>query len=993
MPTNLHKFMIAKPCLVCLLCMFYLVPRLFAQYDFRSWTTDNGLPQNLIRGVYQTPDGYLWIATLDGLARFDGVRFTTFSTGNTPGLLSNRLGMIGTPKGDLWINTENGDLMRYRGGRFETLGDRQGVARQLIRGLVGSSDGKVWILQQNVVLQWSDEEEKFTNITPKDMQLRFDALRWDRAGFWGQDKGTLYCFRNGVFASHKLPPGLARRPLWRVASDPEGNIWFETEDRLQYRISGDNPPVLMAGRDKSSTVSFRDPLGNSWTMQVDSRLDRWLEYSGAGAKKTIPLAVMYVDRQRNLWVGTEGRGLFQLQKRLIESYSTAQGLADKNVFPIFQDRSGVVWAGAWNTGLSRFQDGRFTNFTVADGLPSELVTALFEDRKGRLWIGTHGGLAIYQNGRFHPATTPTLPEHTLVQSILEDRNGTLWFGTWSGLVSYKDGTTRVYKKEDGLATDDIHVIIEDHSGDLWIGGYGGLTRFHNGEFTHWTTRDGLPADNIRALYEDSDGVIWIGTYDGGLGRYKDGRFTGYTTREGLFNNGVFQILEDRRGSFWISCNRGIYRVRKQELNEVAAGHRRFISSVPYGKADGLLNEECNGGLWPAGVKTREGELWFPTQEGIAVIAPDRLVEDPQPPPVIVETFLVDNFSAGREGPITVAPNKENIEIQYTTPSFIRPTQVQFRYMLEGLDRDWVEAGPRRTAYYSHVPPGHYKFRVVAANSDGVWSAEGEPLRITVLAPFYRTGWFQVLMALAAALMIVSAWRYRVAQLERAQVLHQAFSQQLIASQENERKRIAAELHDSIGQRLVVIKNLALFVLRPQRASGNGSETQTIQEISEEAALAIEETRQISYNLRPFQLDRLGLKKAIEAMIRSVSTASEIKFTSEIDDVDAVFAEELRINFYRIVQESLGNIMKHAQATKVNVTVIKTDQALILTITDNGRGFTPGETASPQPGKGGFGLTGMRERARLLGGQFKIQSAPSRGTTMSVEIPLKEPIHG
>lgn len=979
--------MSAKACLLCLLCLVLQGQCMLAQYEFRAWTTDDGLPQNIVRDVYQTPDGYLWIATLDGLARFDGVRFNVFNTTNTPGLISNRLGLVGVPNGDLWIPTEGGDLMRYGHGRFATLGDAQGVRRQDVRGLSAGADGRTWILQDGEVFEWREQDNKFVNITPPNLKVRFEALRWDRAGFWGRSGDSLYFFRNGKFTSHPLSRSLAQHALWRVAAAPNGDIWIETVDREQFRMTDDQPPVQTAARGQSSTVAFASPLVSQWQVRIDAQLDRTLLLDIDGAPKSLPFSGIYSDRSGNLWIRTEGQGLYQVQRKSVHVYSRRDGLAANNIFPVYQDHTGAIWLGAWNSGLSRFANGKFTNFTPADGLPSELVTALFEDREGRLWIGTHGGLAVYEKGRFRTALTDVLPQHEPVQSILQDHEGKLWLGTRAGLFSIGNGRTLRYTEQDGLAANDTHVILESRSGDLWIGGYGGLTRIHQGALTRITHENGLPSDNIRALYEDSDGVLWIGTYDGGLARYERGSLTHYSTRDGLFNDGVFEILEDGHGNFWMSSNRGIYRVRKAELNEFAHGARKYISSVPYGRADGLLNEECNGGLWPAGVRTRSGELWFPTQAGVAIIQPDSIVTDPKPPPVLLESVLLDDDAAGLDAPIRVEPTRERIEIRYTSPSLSRPAQVRFRYMLDGLDRDWVDAGSRRIAYYSHVPPGHYKFRVIAANSDGVWSEERAPLAITVLAPFYRTWWFTWLILLSAAALVAVAWRYRVAQLQRAQAMQQAFSQELIASQESERKRIAAELHDSIGQRLVVIKNLALFILNPRQSSSAENDKQTITEIAGEVTLAIEETRQISYNLRPFQLDRLGLKKAIEAMARSVATASGLKITTTIDDIDKVFPEDLRINFYRIVQEALGNIMKHANASEVEIAAAKREDAVLLTVSDNGSGFTPSE-APPQPGKGGFGLTGMAERARLLGGQFNIQSVQDRGTIMTVNIPRK-----
>jgi signal transduction histidine kinase len=353
---------------------------------------------------------------------------------------------------------------------------------------------------------------------------------------------------------------------------------------------------------------------------------------------------------------------------------------------------------------------------------------------------------------------------------------------------------------------------------------------------------------------------------------------------------------------------------------------------------------------------------------------------------MIQSSTIDNVVTPVSAPLRIPPGRPNLEISYTAPNFVNATQTHFKYKLDGLDTDWVDAGSRRTAYYSHLPPGDYVFHVIAGNSDGVWNRQGKTLAVTVLAPFYETRWFELLLLLALGGVVAMAWRLRVSQLEQAQAVQQAFSRQLIASQEAERKRIAAEMHDSLGQHLVVIKNLALLLLRSKKnLPADDAEAQTIAEISDEASSAIEETRGISYNLRPFQLDRLGLTKAIAAMIRTTGAASGIAFTTELDNIDDFFPEDLRINFYRIVQESLGNIMKHAQASVVNVRAKRTAESLTLTIEDNGRGFNPAERSAHASGTG-FGLTGMGERASLLGGELKIRSTPDRGTIVIVEIP-------
>jgi signal transduction histidine kinase/ligand-binding sensor domain-containing protein len=974
-----------------LLAVFSLQLFARAQYGFDHWTVQDGLPQDIIRGISQTPEGYLWIATLDGLVRFDGVRFTIFEKSNTPGLVSNRFReMYPGRDGDLWLTNEIGGVTRYHDGLFFNYGIERGIPNDVVNALTVNEAGDAWVLSGNRILQWNQARGRFIDITPQQTKVTYDLLRWDITGFWGRDGAKIHCFVHGRFVDYPLPPWLDHDAVWGAAVDQGGALWLETFAGKQTRIDTDGTGHAIKDSDHPR-MSFADTHGRSWEMRVGDHLSRNLDFTSSGRNVTIPVTRSYEDRQGNLWFGTEGDGLYHLQRQSIHVFSKEQGLADRDDYAIYQDSAGAVWIGAWHVGLSRFADGKFVNYSRADGLPGRNVTAILEDRDHRLWVGSYGGLSVFDQGRFHKPAEPSLADGMVVQAMFQDKEGALWLGTnGGGLARYKDGVTKLFSVKDGLASEDVRVIIEDRSGDLWAGGFGGLTRLHHGQFTRWRERDGLPSNSIWSLYEDADRVLWIGTYEGGLARFKDGKFTRYTVEDGLFNNGVFQILEDQHSNLWISCNRGIYRVSKRELNEFAGGARNTITSVAYGKIDGMLSVECNGGIWPAGTKTRDGKLWFPTLDGVAVIDPESIAYDSQPPPVIIESALLDRVPMPVTAPLRIHPGQENLEIQYTAPTFIKPVQSNFKYKLEGLESQWVDAGSRRTAYFSHLPPGKYTFRVIAGNSDGIWNLNGQAMAITVLAPFYETWWFAALVFMAAAAATTVAWNYRVAQLKRARAAQQAFSRQLIASQENERKRIAAELHDSLGQRLVVINNLALFALRSRgKNSPDGGGVQTVdptavEEISSETKLAIQETREISYNLRPFQLDRLGLSKALEAMIRTVSKSAGIQISADVDDIDDLFPEELRINFYRIVQEGLNNIVKHAEATEVTVRIQRTHERTVLTIQDNGRGFASGGRPT-QSGQSGFGMTGMAERANLLGGELQVQSAPGRGTVMTVVI--------
>ena len=554
-----------------------------------------------------------------------------------------------------------------------------------------------------------------------------------------------------------------------------------------------------------------------------------------------------------------------------------------------------------------------------------------------------------------------------------------------GLVRYQNGVATTFTTKDGLASDDVKTIIEEPDGRIWVGSFGGITVWRNGVFKSWTERDGLPGGVVRSLYRDHDGVLWIGTYDGGLGRYKDGRFSRFTTREGLYDDGVFQILEDRRGYFWMSGNRGIQRVSKRELDAVADGAAERVTSLSLGKGDGLLNAECNGGTWPSGATGADGTLWFPTQNGVAVIDPETFATPPHPVPPRIEAVLIDRAPVPAGAAVSMMPGQEALEIHYTGLSLVNSERIRFRYRLTGLDRDWVDAGTRRTAYYSHVPPGEYTFSVSAAGSDGVWTDHVASLPVSVVPPFWRTPWFLMLAVVSCLGAGGLAYHRRVAALERARAGQEQFARQLIESQEHERRRIAAELHDSLGQHLIVIKNRALL----GSMKSVDSQKKQFDEISASATLSIDEVKQIAYDLRPYHLDKLGLGTSIEALAERIGAASDIAFTVTVPSMSGVVAKDQEISVYRIVQESLNNIVKHSGATCASIDIAHEGATLVITIADNGKGFDAKAARTPTIGSG-FGLAGVAERVGMLGGRHSIVSAPGQGTTVTIVLPIAGP---
>ncbi len=527
-----------------------------------------------------------------------------------------------------------------------------------------------------------------------------------------------------------------------------------------------------------------------------------------------------------------------------------------------------------------------------------------------------------------------------------DRHGQLWAGSRArGVCLFRNGSCTFFTTREGLGHNYVVGFYEDRSGAIWVATLNGASRIQDGRVTTWTTRDGLASNVIGCFHQTRTGSMWIGTQGGGLSRFKDGRFSNVSTENGLFDDLAFQIVEDDNENLWMSSNRGIYRVKLRELEECADHQRKTVTSYSYGVADGMLTRECNG-AFPAGLRSADGRIWFGTSKGAVAIDPRRIVQG-RPPQVLIEQVSVEGrATAPPSQDVHLAQNQHSLEIKYTVLQCDRPQQARFKVKLEGLDEDWKDAGVRRSVLYSYLPPGSYTFRVIADNGEGIWNMTGDRLNVSVANPYYRTWWFYSLCALLIAGITTAAWRARVAGLIRAREVQRQFLRRLITSQEVERKRLAGELHDSLAQRLTIVKNFALML---QERASPGTENGSVSAIASETSEALREVREISYALRPYQLDYLGLKDALRALIKKVQDSSETVFTYQLDDVNDLLLKDSQIHLYRIVQECLNNIVKHARAACAEVTVTRDGNRVRLQIHDDGVGFTP-EASGPTPAK-------------------------------------------
>ncbi len=968
-------------------------------YRFDVWTVDHGLPSNWTLGIQQTPDGFLWLITSGGLVRFDGLRFRVFTRANTPALKSTNFaafGLLVDREGGLWAGSWQGGAIRYFHGEFTAYTVKEGLPNNHVVRIDQDDAGTIWIFTEPGLSTW--KHGKITKLAPAPnspfnaflnapLNLGIDSYLY---GLWRSSTSGWQRFAYGRWSDVPMPlDGASPRAvkLDQLIEDSQRRIWFKIIGRKQEIFGVDQGHLTVyRGVPKGSFACYQDRSGRLWITDPGGHSGWWKDgqFTPIIGFSTPSLFRVFEDRNHEYWVGTLNEGLFRLTQQEVSILRLPGGPVRNRIGPVLVDPAGDIWVGTW--GITRIKNGVFRSF-VRKHWPerwfdAQVTTCMYWDHDNSLWMSYPDQLARFQNGSFQTMASELQSIHGGISAILRDKAGVLWLGGL-GLYRWRGSTLQHYREVNGVPIGQIRELLEDADGGLWIASDDGLLFFKDGHLQVWKETEGLSSNHVVTLHKDKNGVLWIGTADGGLNRFERGRFQHIDVQNGLYSDDIYSIVEDRAGFFWLTCRKGISRVRKEELNAFVAGRVARVSSLHLGKANGFLNVDCRGDGPPRSFQTKDGTLLVPTKNGLAVLHPDRLAIDSRPPPVFIESCWLNRRAVNCQHEIRIHPGQSDLEIQYTAVNFSRAEQTHFRYQLAGLDTEWTEADMRRSAFYSHLPPGSYTFRVTAANSDGVWNKAGQSLAILVLPPFYRTWWFGGLFLMAVAGTAVFAWQYRVSQLQRAYRVQEDFSRQLIASQERERKRIAAELHDSLGQQLLIIKNWAILALNG--LDGRPTLKQPLDEISNTASHAVEEMREIAYNLRPYQLEKLGLTAAIRGLVTRVAASSNIRFLAEINHVDGLFPQEIEISIYRIVQEALNNIIKHSEATQGRVLVTSSEETLDLLIEDNGRGFTPPDGRTPQPSHKGFGLLGIAERVRMLGGRVVIQSDPGHGSTVQISL--------
>jgi ligand-binding sensor domain-containing protein/signal transduction histidine kinase len=984
----------------------------FAEYQTTIWRVEDGLPQSTVTCLAQTAEGYLWLGTQNGLVRFDGVKFRVFDENNTPAFKNSRIvRLLSNQDGTLWVGTEHSGLVGVYDGHFTSYNvPSRGTTHDYARVFCNDRAGALW----EVSCEWQlikCAQGQFT--VPSDgwdlSGAQAHALTCDAAGkIWVGTERELAVLQAGRFQPVWSQTNEANFQVDFLAPSRLGGVWVAANGRLRKFEAGHWTTDLgvYTWTNRPIYDLYEDRENRLWVATLGSGLFRYdtnggvLHLTSQNGLPTDFIRYVMEDREGNVWVGTEGGGLCRLKPTIFQTYGVTQGLASDQVMAVAEAGDGGLWIGTDGDGLDHWQDGKVRHYGLNEGLGNGHVWSVLQDRQGTVWAGTWDGLYKWENNTFN-GISDGQSIGWQVLAMYEDRAGNLWVGqqAFGGITRLRNTEKSVVKIPGTSANLDVRVIMEDHEGDLWVGtSEDGLYRLHDGQATHFGREDGLGSDSIWCLYVDEQGVLWAGTCRGGLSRWDHGHFSTWTTKNGLLNNVICQILEDARGNLWLGSYGGIFRINKQELNQSAKAAGHEVHCIGYGLEDGLPSLECQGGFQPSGYKSPDGRLWFPTIKGLVAVDPAKVRQNASPPNVVIEAVIADGLpdsttnAAGQlrisaAGETVIPAGNQRLEFQYTALSFAAPKGVRFKCRLEGLEKNWEDAGTKRVVEYRHVPPGNYQFRVTAGNSDGVWNETGASVAVVVLPFFWETAWFLTLNGMAILAVVVLIVRSS----ERRRMLRRLERAERERAIEKERSRIAQDIHDELGANLTEIALLSEFAQEP---TASHSQVQAdMQKITLKARNLTQMMDEVVWAVTP-QND--SLEKFVtytcsfaEEYLQTAKLSCRLELPEILPEI--ILSSEVRHNLFLAVKEALNNVVKHANASEVRIKIALTRGRFTLTIQDNGKGFVKNPAASPEQNisTGGQqdGLFNMRRRMENISGELELESLPG-GTCVKLVIHLE-----
>jgi signal transduction histidine kinase/ligand-binding sensor domain-containing protein len=898
-----------------------------ANLNRQSWVMENGLPQNTIQALAQTADGFLWLGTEAGLVRFDGVQFAVFDRNSRPALPGNDIRCLhANPDGALLVETADGTVLFSRGS------------------LAPSSE----------------------TCSANELQARYDdghGTGWSAVA--NQGSVTLTAAVEKMQLRLKAGKQLPGNRIQSLLADSHGALWIGTNRGLARLFNG-----------KLDRLPVTDPLATASVLNL-------LE-----------------DREGNLWVGTETSGLHVLRDQRFSYIGAREGLTSDAITAVTQDATGKLWIGTNGGGLNALRltgakPGEPSAYALHFGLLSKVILSLAAAPNGSLWVGTPDGLNRVRGSAIDAYTSADGLPDDFIRSLLVDKDGSLWIGTRRGLAHWsfdqngKPGegreitSRRIYTTANGLGSNLVGALTRDTHGDLWIATLAGLSRLHAGKITTYTTANGLSSSVITALLARPDGTLLIGTEDRGWNLWNGSRFLP-VSNAGTAPASVHAILGDGLGHLWLTTGSGIARCDALQIEgEVKAAQAASCHNwVEFGPSDGLRSRETAALGHPSAIRIGSGSsasetILFATPRGLLTLSPASFPVNSVPPPVVIERFAIDDADQAlqeADSPLRIPSGKVHFQFDYAALSFTAPQKVRYRYMLEGFDKHWTEAGARRTAYYTNIPPGKYTFRVQAANNDGLWNSAGASLAFELRPHYYQTAWFYAALVLALILLAVVIIRYRLSRAERE-------FRAVLA----ERGRIAREIHDTLAQGYVGVSVQLEVLSELLRRNRLVDAEKHLDSTRESVRAGLADARQSIWALRSEESGVTTLPVRLRRVTEQTA-GSSLQAGFAIYGAYRPLAPATEQEILRVAQEAIQNATHHANAEHLWVQLNYQPTELNLEIRDDGIGFNAptanGRIESPQ---GHYGLTGMRERAESIGATLTLTSAPGEGATVRMNL--------
>jgi ligand-binding sensor domain-containing protein/signal transduction histidine kinase len=941
-------------------------------YTRHLWQAPDGLPEQTVQSFAQTPDGYLWIGTTGGLLRFDGARFTVFDRQNTPELHENSVFCLMVAQdGTLWIGTEGGGILTYAGGSFHLWPGLDRQSNDFVRVISQDPDGAIWAGTDRGLLRLSGHRFEQIDGTASIPPISVHSIYRDLAGHEWVGGWRLMRIDGKIGRLYSLGTEASQNQVKSILQTRDGTLWVGTVAGLNRMMPGQDRFERVAGITSTVRVLRQTQDGVLWIGTIGQGVFTF--DSGKLSQITAPSALpsntvlnFFEDGEKNFWIGTQ-TGMLRLTRSRVSIVPLPKA-NDSDFGTIYQDRDGSFWIGS--TQLFQMRDGALTQ-QMLPGMSGIHVRNVYRDLSGVLWAGTDGD-GIY---RITAAGTTRWTDrdgltNNFIRAIAQDRDRSMWVATDGGLNHLVGEGAHPpivnYREKDGLAQLSTRSLLEDRRGDLWIGTDRGVSRLHGGAFMQDAATAALAQMKVWAIHEDPDGGIWFGTRNNGLFRLRDERITHFTATDGLASNAIYGILEDGGGHLWMSGPNGISMLNRHELDAQAELPARHFALTFFPISEMAPNTEIYGGTQPSGAITSQGDVWFPSNGGPIHILPLQRPTLP-PPPLHIDSVLADGRLASMTEPIALQPATSRLEFVFAPVRLSSQDGIRFRYMLEGFDSDWGPVTRSRTADYTNLPPGSYRFLVRAFELGSPGGVNEASIRIVQRPHFYRTWWFISASLLLVTLLILAFYRYRVRQVR---VRYEAVLE--------ERSRLAREMHDTVIQGCTGVSALL------EAAAMDGEESGLLDLARVQLRGTIDEARDAIWNLRKPQDNASSLLEKLEGMTRQVGAEFGIPIACSIAGTPFSVDHPLEHDLLMVAREAVSNAALHGRPSQVEVGLSYSKRELQLNVCDDGSGFDL--SAADSGSSHHFGIQGMEERVHRWGGKIRLTSSPGHGAQIEARIP-------